>query len=273
MRLAVLGTLAGLGYCLDLGAGPPFFVGLLALVVYRCRSAQAAVVFVLSAVPWIALHHGINLWIGGTLWPANAVAEYFEWPGSPFHARNLTGFWNHRSFGRFLAYAAELLVGKRGFIGHNLALCLAIAGPVALWRRRPQEWAEMLWAGLWCVATWALYAISSSNYSGVCCSVRWFVPCLAPGYFLLAVLLRQCPRFRPDFLILSAWGLVLGILMWSKGPWMNRMVPGYWVIEAGALACWLSYRAMRLRQLQWRAPARREVSELPLHSDCRWADG
>lgn len=59
-RLLGLGTLAGLGYNLDLGAGPLLLAGMLALIVYRCRRPSAAVLFLLAAVPWLAAGLGVN---------------------------------------------------------------------------------------------------------------------------------------------------------------------------------------------------------------------
>ena len=65
---------------------------------------------------------------------------------------------------------------------------------------------------------------------------------LAPAYFLLALLLKECPAYRKDFAVLSAWGMVLGVLMWWKGPWMQHMVPGFWPIQAAALTSWVVCR-------------------------------
>src|SRR5262249_6257144 len=127
MRLAGLGTLAGLGYSLDLGAGPVLFMCLLALVAYRSWRLGPVAVFLLTALPWLILHHALNYAIGGTLRPVNSVPEYSTWPGCPFTPTTLTGSWKHGS-GHFLVYAAALLVGKRGFLGHNLPLFLALPG-------------------------------------------------------------------------------------------------------------------------------------------------
>ena len=63
----------------------------------------------------------------------------------------------------------------------------------------------------WCGGTWLLYAALSNNYSGPCCSIRWFVPFLAPAYYVLALLLKRFPEYRWDFYVLSGWGAVLGI--------------------------------------------------------------
>src|SRR5439155_14738078 len=180
----------------------------------------------------VASHHALNYLIGGTWKPANANPEYLSWPGSPFDAGTMTGGWNHAGVSAFALYAVDLLVGKRGFLGHNLALYLGV--PAVLLRlrshsrkRRRGESPELALAMGWCVGVWLLYAATSTNYSGACCSVRWFVPLLAPGYYILAVFLRDHPRFRPDFVVLSVWGAAMAPLMWWKGPWMLRMVPQY----------------------------------------------
>jgi hypothetical protein len=243
-----LGTLAGLGYAVDLGAGPVLLVCTLAVMAYRCRSLGSLGYFVLAALPWLALHHAVNYAVGGTWKPANSVPEYFQWPGCTFNPQNMTGAWNHSGIGHFLTYAAALLVGKQGFLGHNLPLFLAVPAIVMLlWRRTP-ELPEVLFAGSWCGGTWLAYALTSTNYSGACCSIRWFVPLLAPAYLVLAVFLRQYPRYRPDFLILSGWGAVIAGLAWSEGPWMKHMVPGFWPLQAAALVSWVGYRSWQRRQ-------------------------
>jgi hypothetical protein len=240
--LAGLGTLAGLAYSIDLGAGPVLLLGTAALVGWRCRRPAPLILFGLAALPWLVLHHAVNYHIGGTWGPANAVAEYFQWPGCSFNGQNLTGGWKHRSIGRFLLYAADLLLGKRGFLGHNLPLFLALLGLVPLLRRRLVFLPEILYALGCSGGIWLLYAANSNNTSGACLSIRWLVPLLAPGFFLLAVLLREYPRYLPDLAILSFWGTMLTALGWGYGPWIKHMVPYFWPVQAAALTTWGLYR-------------------------------
>ena len=242
-----LGTLAGLGYTFDLGAGPVLLVCAFALVAWRCRHWKPVLWFGLAAIPWLVLHHTINYATGGTFKPANAVAEYLDWPGSSFNSQNMTGVVNH-TLGHFLTYAAALLFGKRGFVGHNLALFLVVPAVVQLIRRRIREWPEVAFAVAWCGGTWLAYALTSNNYSGLCCSIRWFVPFLAPAYFVLAIFLREQPRFAGDFAILSLWGAVLAVIMAWQGPWMKHLVPFFWPIQGLALLNWLGYRFWQRRR-------------------------
>ncbi len=229
--LLCLGCLSGLSYSIDLGVGPLLLVCCLALVAWRCWSFRAVGMFILAALPWVFLHHILNYVVGGTFGPANAVADYFTWPNSPFNARNLTGGWTHPHLGKCLIYLADLLVGKKGFLGHNLPLYLALPGTVWLLTRRREDRPEILFAAAVCVSVWLLYGVASNNYSGECCSIRWFLPLLAPGYYLLALLLRDLPSSRPIFLLLTTASLPFGLWMYWRGPWSGRMIPQYWTVQ------------------------------------------
>ncbi len=138
-RLIGIGSLAGLGYSIDLGAGPAILPATMVLIVYRVRAFKPIALCVLAALPWIVLHHVVNYAIGGTWRPANAVPAYLVAAGGGFTSQNMTGVWNHANVGKFLLYAASLLFGKRGFFGHNLPLFLTLPALVFLIRRRPQE--------------------------------------------------------------------------------------------------------------------------------------
>jgi hypothetical protein len=239
--LAALGTLTGLGYSIDLGVGPVLVLCVGALVVHRCRRPAAVGLFVLAALPWLVLHHALNYEVGGTLVPANTVSAYFDWPDCPFSEANLTGGWKHVGPGHFLLYAGALLAGKQGFFGHNPTLFLLLPGLWYLLRRSPQL-PEVLFAFGLCGGAWLAYAASSNNLSGPCLSIRWFVPLLAPAYYLLAVGLTRYPRALRDLLVLGMAGAALTALGWWHGPWIHRMVPGLWQVQAAALIGLVEYR-------------------------------
>ena len=241
-RLAVAGCLAGLAYTIDQGAGPPLALAAGAVLAYRTRlSVKALAIFAAAAAPWIAAHHAINYAIGGTFTPIGSVPEYFQWPGSPFDRQNMTGVWNHPTLRDFFIYSLLLLFAPGwGFLWHNLPLLLTLPGIFAIGRHRPDEWPEAAAAAGWCLATWLLYGALSMNHSGTCLSVRWFVPLLAGGYFLLSVLLRDEPRYHLGFLALTGLGSILGATMWAAGPWFESGSNLRNVQAAGA-ACWLAW--------------------------------
>lgn len=253
-RLVALGSLAGLGYTIDLGAGPILLMCLMGVVAWRCQNWRSAAVVLAAALPWLVLHHALNYAVGGTLKPANAVPEYFRWPGCAFTPQNMTGAWNH-SLTHCVVYGAALLFGKRGFFGHNLPLMLLLPALGLLLRGARRDRPEIAFAGLWCGGTWLVYTLSSTNYSGQCCSIRWFVPLLAPAYYGLALLLRDQRQLMAAFAGLSAWGMVMGALMWREGPWMKHMVPLYWPLQTAALVTagallWRSHRGRRPAHLK-----------------------
>jgi hypothetical protein len=247
-----LGGLSGLGYCLDLGAGPVLLISAPALATYRCGNIAGTTVFVGGALPWVVAHHAVNYYIGRTILPANTVSTFLSWPGSPFDQGNLTGTIGHESLWHVLSYALQLLVGKKGFLLHNPPLLMAVMSlPVLLGRGRRvsiKETPELLFAATISVGTWAVYSVMSTNYSGACASVRWFVPLLAPLFYVLAIYVRERPLSWPSFLALASWSLVMALIMWWKGPWMARMVPLYWLWVAAAIGTWIVTARCRPRR-------------------------
>jgi hypothetical protein len=239
-----LGAFAGSCYTLDVAAGAPLIAAGL-VVAYRTRSAGAVSLFALAALPWLAVHHAVTYAIAGTIGPPGTVPEYFRWPGSPFDASNLTGVLPQRGTGSLLLYTAELLVSrKQGFLTNNLPLLLVFPALRALWRqrRRVREWPEVLLALGWSAATVVVYAGLSTNHAGTCTSVRWFVPLLAAGFYVVAVAARYEPALLDRLGVLVGWSLACGVLLWFEGAWGDRSVPMLWLVEVLGIVHWLGDR-------------------------------
>src|SRR5262249_10905375 len=202
LPLLQLGTLGGLAYAAEAGAGPIILAGLGVWIAYRCnvlgpqRGLAALALFTLAALPWLAAHHAITYAIAGTIKPPNTVPEYFNWPESPFKPENMTGAWQHAGLWSFVVYLLDLLGGQKGFLGNNLVLYLALPGLPRLAPRPVPERSELACAAVWFIGIILIYSATSNNFSGVCVSVRWFVPLLAPAFLFLAVLLREFPEYR-----------------------------------------------------------------------------
>src|SRR5262249_18416978 len=121
----------------------------------------------------------------------------------------------------------------------NLPLFLVFPALVLLLTRPGPNRLDALFALFWAGGTWLVYAALSNNYAGSSCSVRWFVPLLAPAFLLLAVLIRAWPGFRVDFAVLSVCGAALGATMWWEGTW-SYDVPLLLEAPAAALCGWLA---------------------------------
>jgi hypothetical protein len=243
--ISAAGTLAALGYNCDLGLGPVLLLCITMLVAFRTRSVLAIGCFGLAAIPWIAAHHVVNYATGGTVGPANSVVAYLAWPGSPFSMQNMTGGWAHDNVGHFLVYGAALVFGKHGFVNYNLPLFLPMAGFALLLSRRPAELPELFFAAAFSGGTWLLYAALSNNYSGPCCSIRWFVPLIAPAYYVLVILLHERPSLIRDLTLLSAFGAVLSVWLWWRGPWEGAVPLILWPVNALVLLVWASQQTVR----------------------------
>lgn len=243
--LIIMGSLIGAGYTLDFAIGSFLVLATVGLTTASCRRWFAVILLLTAAFPWFALHHAINYRIAGTFLPANVHPEFFRWPGCPFSPQSLTGGWHHGNIFEFTGYAFELLIGTRGFLGHNLPLFLALTGAVSLVRRDIPEKNALCFAITLSTCSWLIYALGSNNHGGVCCSVRWFVPLLGPGFYALVLLLHYNPDVERQMAVLSLGGWVLGVYMWRQGPWMPHMVPGYWFIVAATCIAWIFYRFER----------------------------
>ncbi len=252
--LAGAGFCAGFGYAVDQASGAPLVAISAIAVAFRTRRVGPVVVFALAAFPWIAAHHALNYAVGHVWVPLGLVPEYLAWPGSPFDPSNMTGFARHTPLGLVL-YARDMMLGWNGLLICNLPLLLAAAfGWLVLVRPR-QERGELVALLAWCAAVWAIYAVLSDNFGGGCLTVRWFVPFLVPGFWLLARLLAEWPSYRADFLALTAGGMLLGYEMWTVGPWPFDDVPHLSVIVWSALGTWAAVRAAMI--IRWRRRLRR----------------
>ncbi len=231
-RLLLLGFLGGFGYAIEQPTGGLLLAGAGLLVLWRRPGWSGILWLALGAFPMLALHHGVTYAIAGTWRPINSVPEYFDWPGCEFNASNMTGRWNHPSLAACVQYAFRLLFSDRGFLTVNLLLPIAVlAVPIVWWRGRPWR-PEVLVLSGWCVGTWLVYAALSTNFSGLCLSVRWFLPLVASANYFLALLVRTTSRMRPAFLALTAGGVVQGWIMWRFGPWFPYPSPGIDLVTA-----------------------------------------
>jgi hypothetical protein len=244
-----LGTLAGIAYTIDLGAGPVICLLTLMTAAVLLQSWNDVLLIGVMAAPWILSHHVLNYHIGGTLGPANANPEFFRWPGCPFNETNLTGGWPHRSIWAFAVYAVDMLIGKKGLFTHQPQLWLAMAAVIVLIRQRSARPALVFLTLGWCAGVWLLYAASSRNMSGQCVSVRWLVPLLAPAYYWLIQAVKFRPEVSSDFVILSVAGLVINIFNWHRGPWSGQTVALLWMVVAiaGAAWGWMAWQRRRRR--------------------------
>lgn len=238
-----IGALTGFGYTLDLGIGTALFPATFVALMMRKTSWKVIALVMLTAAPCVSLHHALNYLIGGSFGPANANPTHLNWPGSPFDARTMTGGFKH-TLPQYLLYSLDLLFAKQGFFSHNLPLMLFPASALLVWRYQRNRRPFVAYVFIWFLFGWQAYAITSTNLSGACCSIRWFMPYLAPMFGVIALMLNESPRYGPDLYWLSGVGLVMGGLMCWHGPWTLRMVPGFWAwlglagLGWGVIRCW-----------------------------------
>lgn len=237
-----IGTLAGFAYTIDLGSGPLLTASVGCYLIWQ---RTGVLIFALSALPWLITHHALNYALAGTIGPGNAKPEYFQWPGSPFHAANMTGSWNHASPEKAGLYALDLLGGKKGFLLFTLPLVQPLFGAYWLFKSPSLqngvrgERPLLIALAAWAVGTWLIYAATSRNLSGTCQSIRWFVPLLAPGFVALMVLTRDYPRSRRPLAMLIAGSFLLNLELVARGPWNGHVPWLLWPVVGLTLTVWV----------------------------------
>jgi hypothetical protein len=245
-KLLLLGLLNGFGYAIEQPTGGLLLAGTGLVLLYRRPYFSTALLYGVAALPCVLAHQAINYSLAGTFGPLNLNPEFFRYDHARFDATNMTGIWNHKSAGEFLYYTVTLMYHERGFLASNVPLFLLVPGVAILFRRVRAERPELWLAVLWPAAVWLVYGALSTNYSGCSVSIRWFVPFLAAGYYLLALLLRERPDLMPDFLILSGWGALLALEMWWRGTWAY-LFDSFWPVQVLAPLSWATYRLWRRR--------------------------
>jgi len=123
-----------------------------------------------------------------------------------------------------------------------------------VWRTFPQKREEVLFAAFLSAGTWIVYAVGSNNYSGVCCSIRWFVPLLIPAYFALMLGIRARPDLLDPFKVVTRCAVVLVAVLFWAGPWAKLDPLLFWLIVLLSLIAFC-------RSLWRRPPSAHESSE------------
>jgi hypothetical protein len=240
-----LGVFTGFGYTVDLAVGPAMVLAVTLWVGWqsrRFRSVRPLVYFGLGALPWGIMHHALVWQLAGMIAPPATRPEYLDWAGSPFSPGNMTGLWHERGILRALLYAAELVLGLRGFLWYNLPILPALLGIRMTWRRFPEMRSLLATQCAWVVLAGFAYGLTSNNYSGQCLSIRWFVPMLAPAYLVLIFVLRTDTGRLAEIRLLSVFSFVLAAAGWWCGPWERLPLTLFWIVVPLATVTWLIWR-------------------------------
>ena len=154
--------------------------------------------------------------------------------------------------------ALELLGGKKGFLLYAPPLLMLLTGAFRLLVRPSADRPALVAVYAWLAMTWLAYAATSRNLSGVCLSVRWFIPLLAPGFVAVSVLARESPVRRTGLAILLVGGwLLVPEFVW-RGPWSGRIPVTYWPVVGLTLTAW---GTMSARQFNRNRRARKQIAD------------
>jgi hypothetical protein len=247
--MALLGLLGGALYALDPVVGALLLVSGAVLSLHRGSAMDVTWIAAGALLP-ILLHHWMNYRIGGTLKPFGSIPEYFAYPGSYFSRDSITGIWQYRDFRSWTHYLVGLLWGHKGLFRADLTLLFLLPALFVLFRRggrlRPLGFVGL---GVFSI-TLLFYSVVSNNFSGGVCSIRWFLPLIPLGYYLIAVAFHALPSAVDTFLLVGTFCAPLAFDKWEhyNSPFIDP-VPGNQVLS------WLSLALVLHRLVRARASA------------------
>lgn len=237
-HLLMAGLCLGMAYATDSGIGPALFVAVGVWTIWNPGAfwqpgiwIQRSVGLALGAAPLVLAHHYLGFQIAGTWGPINANPAFFQWPGCPFTPENLTGGFKHPNVGKFLLYTGDMLFGKKGFLFHTgvgLLGVLVLLRMVAIPSKNMPKGMGVISGVAFAVGV-LVYALGSNNQSGLCRSVRWFVPLGVPLWYLASFLATEGGWRLRAYTISVLIGLWVGVWAAWLGPWEGTVLPGYWV--------------------------------------------
>jgi hypothetical protein len=239
IRPVLLGFLVGMTYAIDMGLGPVLIVAALIYCCLKWRELKSPLLCVVGMLPFVVLHHWFNYGIGGTIGPAGANVQYWDYPGSAFSAENITGVLFRGSVWDLTEWSLGFLVGPKGFLLYNLPLLLLPFGAASAWRKFPERRPELIFATLLCAGTWMLYSIAATD-TGLSASIRWFVPLLAPAFFALTIMLQARPGLLDNFKVLTLFGALLTAVLFWTGPFRNPDPVSFLILLTLGLAAFAS---------------------------------
>lgn len=214
-----------------------FYCGFLVYVLARAELRSAVVYYVLPLLLTVAPTVAINYSICGRFVPAEIVREYWEYEGSPWiGSTELSGLVvNSPSF--FVMYTFESFFGPKGFLLYNPFLLLALPLFFAAMRRGRPLAIEARAIGAMSLLTLLYYLLLTTNYSGTCYSIRWFLPFLPFLFFFMHPFLRDFTHNRQRlFFALFALSTVIAVIGLVR-PW-SGLVLHHWPIISNMQMVW-----------------------------------
>lgn len=242
-RTAIPGLLLGLAAVIDLPAGcAALAAGSIGLVV---ADRKLPLVFVMGAIPPLALHSALQMAISGSPLPVELTPQAFEYPGSYWLTEE--GRWRER--GPRWQWGLEFLFGPQGWFTVTPLLLLGVVGLVSSLRDRshPLRWAAwVMVATLAVVTAYYIWGVRRTDFAGQSFGTRHLLAFVAILYvFAVDVAWARGRSWFPQLLfsILAAVGLVYA---WAGqvDPWSRverRTDPALVLLRQVVPYPWSSY--------------------------------
>lgn len=132
--------------------------------------------FVFGTIPFTLVYFFINYRISGSLTPQALNPEVWNYYGSPFTPKELSGLANHANLKDAMVYAFHMLFGYRGLFSYTPIVFVGLVGllfpSIENQESDLKTASRVLFVGICLYLT--IYILRTNNYSGYSYGVRWF---------------------------------------------------------------------------------------------------
>jgi hypothetical protein len=185
--------------------------------------------FLAAAAPFVVAYFAFNLHLSGSAIPPAMNAALWNYPGSEFNDKSLTGLATHSSIGDLAVYTVNMLAGSRGLFTFTPILLLSVYGLVRGMRTAPEHRTELAYIGICCAAYVGAFILTSNNYSGWSYGVRWYAGIAYLAAVPLGFIGEQIKRsawWRGAFIALAFASIVVAVVGLAD-PAPNPQAPAF----------------------------------------------
>jgi hypothetical protein len=197
-------------------------------VLFISKSGKTIFAFNLSCVPMTVVYILINIYTSGNIIPPAMNASLWDYVGSSFGEKNLSGLVEHDVLG-LITYAFNMLIGSRGLLSYSPVILFSIYSGIKIFFQPGFKYKkEYFFLAITCIVFVIFYIWRTNNYSGYSYGVRWFASIMLLGCIPLAHVAEEArtKHFGSLFVMITSISIFISFIG-LIAPWGGIPENGY----------------------------------------------
>lgn len=197
-------------------------------VLFINKSGKAIFAFILSCLPMTIVYIFINVYTSGSIIPPAMNVSLWNYPGSSFGEKNLSGLVEH-DVSDLINYTINMLIGSRGLLSYSPIILFSIYGWIKMFFQPSFRYKkEYLFIAITCIVFVIFYIWRTNNYGGYSYGVRWFASIMLLGCIPLAHVAEEVRKkhFGSLFVAIASISIFISFIG-LIAPWGGIPENGY----------------------------------------------